>query len=67
VIVLLLGDYIRGKRKWLRATIMTVFAAVAFLTILGFGELAGWGLAARVIKIWNGAMNFLGNLLPQPD
>jgi patatin-related protein len=64
VIVLLLGDYIRGKRKWLRATLVTVCAAVLFLTVLGFGELAGWGLVARTMNIWNGVMNFLRKLLP---
>ena len=64
VIVLLLGDYIRGKGKWLRATIVAAVAAVLFLTVLGFGELAGWKLAERVTNIWNIVMNFLRNLLP---
>ncbi len=64
VIVLLLGDYIRGKGKWLRATIVAAVAAVLFLTVLGFGELAGWKLAERVTNVWNIVMTFLRNLLP---
>jgi hypothetical protein len=63
VIVLLLGDYIRGKRRWLRATFVAAIAAVVFLTVLGFGELAGWGLAAKVLNVWNIVMGSLRALL----
>jgi patatin-related protein len=64
VIVLLLGDYIRGKGRWLRAGLVFVVAVVLFLTTIGFGELAGWGWADTLLNIWNGLMTRLRSLRP---
>jgi hypothetical protein len=42
---------------------VAAIAAVVFLTVLGFGELAGWGLAAKVLNVWNIVMGSLRALL----
>jgi patatin-related protein len=64
VIVLLLGDYIRGKGRWRRAVMVLLIAAVLFLATLGFSELAGWGLKDKLFAIWNGATTWLRSILP---
>ncbi len=68
VIVLLLGDYIVGKGKWLRLTFLTGIAALLFLTVLGFGELAGWEWAGTIRNRWIGGLKWLRELVrgPQP-
>ena len=59
LIVLLLGDYIAGKGKWLRLTFLTGLAALLFLTVLGFGELAGWDWAETIRNRWIGGLKWL--------
>jgi hypothetical protein len=50
IVVLLLGDYIRGRGKWLRGLMVAVVAAVVFFAVLGFSEVVGWGLKDKLFS-----------------
>jgi len=50
IVVLLLGDYIRGRGRWLRGLMVFVIAAVLFFAVLGFGEIVGWGLKDKLFS-----------------
>lgn len=64
VIVLLLGDYIRGKGRWLRWVIVVLVAAVLFFAVLGFSDVAGWGLKTKLFAPVAAAFAWLRGLLP---
>jgi patatin-related protein len=48
VVVFIVGDYIRGRKKWLRTLAVFVVAAVLFFAVLGFSEVFGWGLKDQI-------------------
>lgn len=54
VIVLLLGDYIRGKGKWWRLLLVLFALALVFFATLGFSEVFGWGWKAKLFSLVTG-------------
>jgi cell division protein FtsW (lipid II flippase) len=50
VVVLIVGDYIRGRKRWLRVLTVLVVAAVLFFSVLGFSEVIGWGLKDKLFS-----------------
>jgi patatin-related protein len=62
VVVLLLGDYIRGRGRWLRALMILLIGAVLFFAVLGFGEVVGWGLKDKLFSPFVAAAAWLRGL-----
>jgi len=64
VVVLIVGDYIRGRSRWLRALTVLVIAAVFFFAVLGFGEVIGWGLKDKIFGPFIAVLAWLRALRP---
>ncbi|HKY45223.1 MAG TPA: patatin-like protein [Pyrinomonadaceae bacterium] len=64
VIVLLLGDYIRGKGKWWRFLLLLVGVALLFLATIGLSELLGWGWKDKMFSGWAGIIAWLRSHWP---
>ncbi len=62
VIVLLLGDHIRRRGRWLRGLVLILGLAIAFLAMLGLGELLGWGWAGKILSRWSMATSWLQSM-----
>lgn len=62
VVVLLLGDYIRGRGRWLRALMVFVVTAVVFFAVLGFGEVVGWELKDKIFSPFTALVVWLRGL-----
>lgn len=62
VVVLIVGDYIRGRKRWLRVLTVLVVAAVLFFAVLGFGEVIGWGLKDKLFSPIFAALAWLRTL-----
>ena len=52
IVVLLLGDYIRGRGKWWRALLLLFGVAIVFLATIGLGELLGRDWGSKVLSLW---------------
>ncbi|HKG45862.1 MAG TPA: patatin-like protein [Pyrinomonadaceae bacterium] len=50
VIVLLLGDYIRGSGKWWRLLLLLLGMGMLFFATIGFAEIFGWGWKAKLFS-----------------
>lgn len=50
VLVLLLGDYIRGRGRWWRAISLLIFIGVILFASLGVSDVFGWGWKARLLS-----------------
>jgi hypothetical protein len=62
VVVLLLGNYIRGRGKLLRVVMVFVVATVLFFAVLGFGEVMGWGLKDKIFSPFVALLSWLRGL-----
>lgn len=62
VVVLVVGDYIRGRKRWLRLLTVLVVAAVLFFAVLGFGEVIGWGLKDKLFSPFTALVAWLRGL-----
>jgi patatin-related protein len=51
MVVLLLGDYIRGRGKWLRFLLVLMVMAVLFFTTIGVSETLGWGWKDKLFQL----------------
>jgi patatin-related protein len=65
VIVLLLGDYIKGKGTWWRAILLLIVLAVLFLASLGLSELLGWGWKESLFSGWAFVMAWVKSVWTQ--
>ncbi|HEU4834399.1 MAG TPA: patatin-like protein [Pyrinomonadaceae bacterium] len=54
LIVLLLGDYIRGRGRWWRALLVLFAVAFLFFATIGFGEVFGLEWKAKLFSLWPG-------------
>jgi patatin-related protein len=59
IVVLLLGDYIKGRGRWWRALLLLFGVAVVFLATIGLGELLGRDWAGRIFSVWSMAITWL--------
>jgi patatin-related protein len=50
LIVLLLGDYIRGRGRWWRLLLVVFAVALLFFATIGFGEIFGWEWKAKLFS-----------------
>lgn len=64
VIVLLLGDYIRGKGKWWRFLLLLVGVALLFFASIGLSELLGWGWKDKLFSGWASVMAWVRSHWP---
>lgn len=62
VVVLLVGDYIRGRKRWLRLLTVLVVAAVLFFAVLGFSEVVGWELKDKLFAPFTALVAWLRGL-----
>jgi patatin-related protein len=56
VIVVLLGDYIRGRGKWWRILLLLFAVVFLFFATIGFGEVFGWNLKAKLFSFVTGLL-----------
>ncbi len=54
LIVLLLGDYIRGRGRWWRLLLVLFAVALLFFATIGFGEILGWEWKAKLFSFVTG-------------
>jgi hypothetical protein len=66
IVVLLLGDYIRGRGRWWRALLLLFGVAIVFLAAVGLGELLGRDWGSRILSMWSMAMIWLRTLWGSP-
>jgi patatin-related protein len=54
LIVLLLGDYIRGRGRWWRLLLVLLAVALLFFAAIGFGDVFGWEWRAKLFTFVSG-------------
>ena len=64
VVVLLLGDYIRGKNVLLKISTVLLVVALLFLATIGLGQLVQWSWTATLLGFLHGVMMKLRILTP---